>query len=302
MQIDTNTLIASVEGYFKQVVSDFEILGQGMCNSVYSFKLKDKKFCLKVERPDKETKEQNDIIVEAKVIQLLNKKDPTLEIPIVSMIDTQNRFYVYEFFDGKLLEKSFYTLDEGSLPRLFRNFGILHVRQAMVSKEEAISLDLLIDEKGTLYYYNYPFVGGEIENLPSDWSDDWRKCIKKAYGIYTSKLDQKYIQFIHNDAHEGNILINQNQDFCLIDFGDAMFGDIHSDFVSYIHSYPDYWQYVVDGYEEKSSMKLSRERLVSVALFRHLKGLIKIWNNNGDREHVNEKMDYYKSLLDTFTQ
>lgn len=287
-------IVSLIERHFSARISGPALLGQGLCNSVYVFTLAGKKYCVKIERPDKETNEQNDIIVEARIIQEIFQKGVTRHVPEIFLVDSEHRLYVYDYFEGSSLEK-FTLRNIQEAEDLFLRLGAFHASLDCLTKEEAKAIGMVIDEIGSSI--NEFFSDDKIGDLPQDWDGRWVKVVHSALRIYAS-TKPGLCQCIHNDAHNGNIFISSDaNDFRVIDFGDAMYGDAHMDFVSYVHAYPDYWQFVVESYVQASGKMLLRERLIALALLRHLKGLIKMWNEHSDTEHVTSKMNYYCSIL-----
>lgn len=287
-------IIRVIEQYFSAKISGLSLLGQGLCNTVYAFTISDRKYCVKIERADKETNEQNDILVESRIIQEIFQKGVTRHVPEIFLVDSEHRLYVYDYFEGSNLE-NFSLLNNTEMEDLFLRLGAFHASLDCLTKEEAQEIGMVVDETGTSI--TEFFSNDKIADLPKDWDQKWVQVVHSALRIYAT-TKPGHCQCIHNDAHDRNIFVTPNMDnFRVIDFGDAMYGDVHLDFVSYVHAYPDYWRFAIEGFEKASGKSLSRERLIALALMRHLKGLIKMWNEQSEREHVSAKMKYYCTIL-----
>ncbi len=103
---------------------------------------------------------------------------------------------------------------------------------------------------------------------------------------------------LHNDAHNENIFVNQIGDLlCIIDFGDALWGDPHLDFINFIHAYPKHWELIIDSYEKSSGKILDKKRILALAIIRFSKQLIKMWNEQNDAAHVQSKFADYADLI-----
>ncbi len=116
--------------------------------------------------------------------------------------------------------------------------------------------------------------------------------------LFAQQIESGQLQLIHGDAHNENIFVTSTGKLrAIIDFGDAVWSDAHHDFVSYIHAYPELWRFSVRAYEEATGQNLDHRRLVALTILRHLKGLINLWVDKIDKDHVVEKFNYYLGLL-----
>lgn len=275
--------------------SNLTILGKGKCNTIYLTEVGGKKICIKEERKDKETDEQNNILVEGKLIQTLSELVPNIKIPRILEINEENRSYSYEFTYGVRLDTFDCTsLSPQQLVELFTELGLFHAQLRLIKKERVISLGI-VDAESTPYDYNTAEV---LHMIPRDFEPEWKELIRECCSINEQTKEDRYFQLIHDDAHSQNIFVSPDGKLLtVIDFGDALWQDIHFEFVSYIHSYPDYWKYVVESFEKETGIILNRRRLFALTVLRHVTGLlINLWNTDENKKKVAQVFEYYESL------
>lgn len=263
-------------------ISKFVLLGKGAVNLAYMIEtVDDHKYIVKQERTDKEFQPQNNLVVEAHVVEHLSTLHLTLPIPHVAFISEDPQMYAYEYIDGSTMKDAWPTLMEDQRISICRNIGAFHAEISMAfTKETADSIGITIDMSTCLH----PEVLADYERLTLDATvpDDFKNVARKAMGVFDSTPVTPIFQFIHNDAHHENIIIKDGAITGVIDFGNAEYGEITKEFSRYIRDYPDYFEYIVSAYEEKSGNALSRPRLVSNAIVNDFVDIVESYRMGGD--------------------
>jgi aminoglycoside phosphotransferase (APT) family kinase protein len=100
--IDRQTLERITEENLGKKLIGFSLKGQGMCNNVwYAVSEDHQQYSVKQERSEKEEDEQNDLLVEARIIRRLNEKSPSLPVPHVVFLAENPKMYCYHYVEGE---------------------------------------------------------------------------------------------------------------------------------------------------------------------------------------------------------
>jgi aminoglycoside phosphotransferase (APT) family kinase protein len=292
-----NTLInrLSEQGMFVFAV---EMLGEGACNNVYrATSTEGRHVCIKVEKPDAKKPEMNPLWIEATIMQKLKNHTPDIKIPDVLLIDSEQKFYIYYFIEGKTLESV--TQGNKSLSEsVIQSLALTHAHIHMTPVELFSELPLqYTDDHMYINCVERTRLYATDLQLPSEW----RRLLQWALEHYTDGDSMSCL--IHNDAHNENIFVNDSIEFvALIDFGDVIIGDAHLDFINYVHEYPHSWIDIIDQYEQYSGVELSRQRILALAIIRFSKQLIIYYLSDidSDRLHAVDKMNDYQDLAEKY--
>ena len=261
-----NKIVESIIKHLKVNVTDIKLFGKGKCNFVYLVTLVGaKQLIIKEERFDKETEEQNHIITEAKTIKYLNKKIPSLKIPRVRFFDADLGLYCYDFISGKPMKTEWEKMSQAERVDLCKNLGRFHAEfHQSLTLDEAKQLGLVINQKPDLEadLLKHLDILLQKEDLPESLS----LLIKKVIDIFEQTTREAFFSLIHNDIHNENILITKNDISAVIDFGDTEFDDIRKDFHRYLCDYPDYFNYILDEYQNNVDFSVSKVRIISYAI------------------------------------
>lgn len=228
-----------------------------------------RKYILKVERDDSHVSEQNDLVVESRVITYLQNQDNTLPIPQIVFSSDAPKAYAYEYVDGETMDKAWDTLSTENKINLCKNVGELHAKLgAIINKDEALQIGIDTNEDPTIT----PAESEVLQEFMSNKSvsEHVKLLVRQAKEVFDETCDDAIFQFIHNDVHSNNILLSDGKLKGIIDFGDCEYGDVHKDFRFHVRRYPNHLQYIVDEYEKVSQKKLSQKRLISYAILRDL--------------------------------
>jgi len=270
MQGDYFELRQQTQELLGKDVVDFQFKGKGCANEAYYARTNDgAEYLIKKERDVIDLPEENDLIVEANVIRKLNQSDPALPIPHIIIISDVPKLFAYKYIAGELMIHTWNKLSEEQRIELCQNLGEFHSKIAKhINKEEAKKLGINIYESPGLSETEEKNFKNFISNtkLP----ESLRAQAQHSRFIFDETASDVIFHFIHNDAHNENIIISNGKLASIIDFGDCEYNDIHKDFCFYIRFYPEYLEYFVKGYENASGRKLSRKRLISYAMLKDL--------------------------------
>ncbi len=284
-----------IEEILNEKIIDWTELGSGMCNTVYKSTTEKNTYCIKVVKFNTEVQETNTLLVEARITQELNKKSLLLPIPKIKHIDPNGEFYIYNFVNGV-------SLGEGDNQKyvntLLSAMGEFHSNIDCVDKNTACNVigikEYSLDNFRIKYGSGFEkFIHNE--KLP----DDYRNVVDIAFSVFEkTKSDDIHEQLLHNDIHGENIFLDSKGELdCVIDFGDAVWGDIHLDMMWYVHGYPNDWEKAVDSFEKKSGQIINKQKLIALACIRFTRGLCQWYLEGQELEHCNEKFMDYKNLM-----
>lgn len=284
-----------IEEILNKKITEWSELGSGMCNTVYKATIEKDYYSIKVVKSNTEVREMNTLLVEARITEVLNQKNSLLPIPKIRYIDPRGEFYIYNFVDSV-------SLGEGDNQKyvntLLPSMGEFHSSIDCIDKNTACnvigikeySLDNFMIKYGSVlkkYIHN--------EKMP----DNYRYVLDIAFSVFEkTKNDDIHEQLLHNDIHGENIFLDPKGELdCVIDFGDAVWGDVHLDMMWYVHGYPNDWEKVVDSYEKKSGCIINKQKLVALACLRFTRGLCEWYLKGQELEHCNEKFMDYKNIM-----
>ena len=296
--LNQNNLRLKIQSILSQEITKFSLKGKGACNNAYFVEtINGKRYIVKQERIDKETYEQNSLIIEANVIKKLCDMNLSVPIPTVVFVSENPNMYGYEYIEGEMMKSIWPSLSEDERINLCREIGFFHAEiGALISKDIAKEVGLKIDPSidvhpEVLEQYSRMIVDKEVP-------EDFRLLVIKARNTFDATNSKNFFQFIHNDPHHENILVKDKKISGIIDFGDAEYGDVTKEFSRYIRDYPDYFEYIVSAYEEKSGNKLSRSHLISNALVCGFNEIVEDYNKGGeDKIKALKCIEKYKELL-----
>jgi Ser/Thr protein kinase RdoA (MazF antagonist) len=287
-----------IQKHLGKEIIRFALQGKGAVNFAYYIETSDGgKYIIKQERADKEFQPENDLPTEAAIAKQLYILDLSIHTPHVVFSSKNPDMYGYEYVEGELMKEIWGSLSEDEKISICQSLGYFHAEIGKkLTEGMSRACGVKIDGSSGLH----PEVSEEYERLSIDPNvpDEFRNLAKKAKVIFDGTMDGVVFQFIHNDSHHENILIKEKKISGIIDFGNAEYGEIAKEFSRYIRDYPDYFQYIVSAYEEKSGNKLSYERLISNALLSGFVDIVENYNKGGvDRIKAKESIATYRRLL-----
>ena len=284
-----------IEEILNEKIIDWAELGSGMCNTVYKATTEKDSYSVKVVKSNTDVFETNTLIVEARITEKLNQENFLLPIPKIKHIDPDGGFYIYNFVDSL-------PLGEGDnqkyVSTLLSAMGEFHSNIDCVDKNTACNMigikEYSLDNFMIKYGNGFEkYIHNEI--LPHDY----RYVLNTAFSVFEkTKSGNTHEQLLHNDIHGENIFLDSKRELdCVIDFGDAVWGDIHLDMMWYVHGYPNDWEKVVDSYEKKSGHTINKQKLIALACIRFTRGLCQWYLDGQELEHCDEKFMDYKNLM-----
>ncbi len=284
-----------IEKILSEEILEWSKLGSGICNTVYKATTNKNSYSIKVATVDSVTKESNSILVEAQITKELQTKNPTLLIPKIIYIDPKGTFFIYRFIDSLPLGIG---NNEKYINTLLSTMGEFHHSIDCIYKNTACNVVGIKEYTLDDFFNKY---GYEVEKYIKDKQlpEDYRYVLQIALDLFNNtKNNQTHEQILHNDIHGDNILVNASGELdVVIDFGDAVWGDVHLDMMWYVHGYPYDWLKVVDSYEKVSGLRISCEKLIALACIRFARGLCQWYLEGEELDHCNEKIRDYKYLL-----
>jgi Ser/Thr protein kinase RdoA (MazF antagonist) len=296
-------LKAKIQECLGKEITRFTLKGRGACNDAYYVETREGgHFIVKQERAVKEFQPQNSLMVEAAVAQQFYGLGLSIPIPRVVFVSENPPMYGYEYIEGQLMKEVWPSLSEEERVNICFALGRFHAEIGKkVSREMSQELGVKIDESSDLH----PEVLEEYIQLMEDESVPaaFKALVERAKALFDRMRGNLVFQFLHNDAHHENILIQDKKISGFIDFGNTEYGEIAKEFSRYIRDFPEYFTYIMSAYEEESGRRLSYERLVSNAL---LSGFMEIvedyWKGGEGRAKAEESIATYDRLMDQFTK
>lgn len=293
----SSDLVHNIEEILNESINDWTKLGNGLCNTVYKITTHKNLYSIKVVNPDADTQETNPLLVEAKITQRLNQRNPLLPIPKIKYIDPEGKFYIYNFINNTPLGGGG---NERYVNTLLSEMGKFHNNIDCVDKNTSHEIGI---SEYTLHDFMLSY-GSGFENflINVDLPDYYKHVIHTAFSVFeNTKNENVHEQLLHNDIHGENIFLNTNGELdCVIDFGDAVWGDIHLDMMWYVHGYPNDWEKVINSYEANSGNTINKQKLIALAYIRFTRNLCQWYLEGRELDHCNEKFRDYKNLMDKF--
>ena len=256
-QTSDNDIKVKVEKLLAKEIIHFSLKGKGDCNYAYYVETSDGgKFIVKFEREQKETEDQNDLVVEGNLIRSLRARGLKIPIPHIVLISDNPKSYAYDYIEGELLRGVWESLPQEEKIDICRSLGQFHAeigKKFTREMSQAIGVDIseslglrpkIIEDQ-----YNKLIVDIDVP-------DKFKILAKEAKRIFDGTTDRVIFQFIHNDGHPENIIIKDKKISGIIDFGDAEYGEVAKEFSRYVRDLPDHFQYILSAYEEYSGHKL----------------------------------------------
>jgi Ser/Thr protein kinase RdoA (MazF antagonist) len=251
-------------------IREFTLKGKGAVNYAYIVETKNgSKYIVKQEREDKEFQPQNNLVVEANVIQKLSSLELGFPIPKVVFISEDPEMYGYEYIEGELLRGLWPSLSEDEKISICKSLGEFHAEIGKkFSKDDAVAVGIVVDPSTDVH----PEVSRDYISILEnpEVPEEFKSVARNAKSILDTTHNLVLFQFLHNDAHHENVLIKDKKISGIIDFGNAEYGEIAKEFSRYIRDFPAHFQYIISAYEEKSGNKLSYIRLVTNSLINGL--------------------------------
>lgn len=297
MTDDQEKLKLRIQELLGEEIAKFILKGKGAVNFAYQVETANGKYIVKQEREDKEFQPQNDLVVEATIIQKLESLNLSLPIPKVVFVSDDPKMYGYKYIEGEILRSVWDSLTEEEKMNICHSLGHFHAEIGKkVTKEMSGASGIKINDSSGLH----PEVAKDYDRLILDANipSEFKSLAMKAKKIFDQTLDKIFFQFLHNDAQHENILIKDKEISGIIDFGEAEYGEVAKEFSRYIRDFPDHFQYIISAYEEETGNKLSHERLVSNALLSGFIDIIEDYRKGGEsREKAEKAIEKYKKLL-----
>ena len=259
------TLHTYIENSLSKQMKSLSLYGKGMCNDIWLAVTDDNHlFLIKQAREKTEEEEQNDLLLEARLIQKLKQENSSLCIPDVVFASESPRMYGYKYVAGDTMRDAWPTLAERERMELCESLGRFHSSLQTTLREDKI-IELGITNNHS------QFDAEEIEDLErfignTSVSLHYRQAIKYIFKIFASTNSYAFDRLCHNDTHFENILVYESKLACVVDFGDADFGDVHREFTRYYQDFPDYFEHIVHAYETDSGHNLSHQRIKTRAM------------------------------------
>ncbi len=280
-------------------ISVFDLKGIGACNNAYYVETIDgSKYIVKEERAVKEFLPENSLIVESAVAKKLYEAGLSVSVPHVIFVTEHPEMYGYEYVEGNLMKNVWGFLNEEERIHICNSLGLFHAEIGQkITKEASVACGVKINDSRGFH----PEIIKDYDRLVVDSNvpDEFKELVKKAKKIFDGTSNMAVFQFIHNDAHHENILIKDKVISGIIDFGEAEYGEMAKEFSRYIRDYPDYFQYIVSAYEDRSGNKLYYERLVTNALISGFVDIVENYWKGGEKKIQAEKaIEKYKLLID----
>ncbi|GEM_PF-826589 len=296
-------LKAQIQKFLGGEITEFILKGRGACNDAYYIETQEgNTFIVKQERAVKEFQPQNSLMVEAAVAQQLYALDLSIPVPRVVFISENPPMYGYEYIKGHLMKEVWPFLSEDIRVDICRTLGRFHAEIGKkVSKKMSQDLGIKIDESSVLH----PEVLKEYVQLMQDEDvpGSFKALAERAKTIFDGARDGLVFQFLHNDAHHENILIQDKKISGIIDFGNTEYGEIAKEFSRYIRDFPEYFMHIVSAYEEGSGHMLAHERLVSNAFLSGFMEIVEDYRKGGtDRTNAERAVSTYQVLMDQYTK
>ncbi len=288
-----------IQNMLNDDIEDFSVKGNGMCNNAYYIKTKKgDEYLVKEERVNKEVEEENDLLIEARVIKTLNGINPSLLIPQIIFISEIPKMYCYKYIEGKTMRSVWSELTEEKRKTICELLGKFHYDFGkLLSQEEVKKIGMQVDvstklEDGVVDKVNKFLID---KKLPKKYIE----LAKDARNMFNSVSELAIFGFCHNDSHHENIIINNNGEFAsVIDFGDTGWRDIYNEFTRYAQDYPDYFEIILKVYEDLSGNKLSRKRLLSLTILYSIGSIQKKYHKgNKELKEAEDMMEKYADWL-----
>lgn len=287
-----------VQEAIQEDITAFTFIGAGAVNNAYSIHtVNGRKYIVKQEREDKELQPQNDVVVEANVIQQLHALGLSIPVPNVVCISEPLKMYGYEYIEGATLKESWGQLSEMERVRICEALGRFH---AEIGKKYTKEMTEAVGVKIDLSSDVHPEIAAEYSSVlaDADAPEEWKNVAREARRIFDTTTGKAVFQFLHNDAHHENVLIKDKKISGIIDFGNAEYGDVTKEFSRYIRDFPDHFEHIVSAYEAWSGNDLSRGHLVSNALLSGLMEIVEEYRKGGgERAKAQHSIAVYKQLL-----
>jgi Ser/Thr protein kinase RdoA (MazF antagonist) len=266
MIIDQESLKKTIaENLNKQLIS-LSLKGQGMCNYAwYAISEDNQKYLIKQEKPEKEENEQNELLVEAGIIRKLNQKSPSLPVPQIVFLTENPRMYCYHYIEGEMMKSAWDFLSAKEKVLLCEDLGRFHAHLGKaLTKEEIHELKIANNLQAALEKETED----DVEQFLHDSTipRHYRQLVQRLYQVFDETKLSACFGLCHNDSHHENILLNEGKLSGIIDFGDAVFGDVHSEFARYVQDYPPYFEIIVKTYEKLSGTNLCRRRILALTI------------------------------------
>lgn len=296
-----------IQPHLPSLITDLSLKGKGAVNNAYYVETEDgSKYIVKQEREDKEFQPQNNLVVEAHVIEKLRLGGLSFPIPEVVFISETPHMYGYKYMEGELLRGVWPSLTEDEKIHVCKSLGKFHAEIGKkFSKDDARAIGIVIDPSTDLHpevLRDYALV---LEN--PEVPEEFKTLAKKAKEIFDTTRNMSgsgvIFQFLHNDAHHENILIKDTEISGIIDFGAAEYGEIAKEFSRYIRDFPAHFQHIISAYEEESGNKLSYIRLVTGSFVNGLIDNVEDYLKGGDKKVKAETaVATYKKLIEDSIQ
>lgn len=300
MNENTDNLKLKIQELFGKEIAQFLLKGQGRCNTAYYVETREGgKYIVKKEIiGEGANKQENDLPVEARVIQQLANLGLSIPVPGVVFVSENPKMFGYEYIEGEMMMDEWESFSEDQKISICQALGRFHAEIGKnFTKKMSSVAGIEIDESADVH----PEVVDEYNKLivAPDVPEDLTLLAKKARLFFAETADKAVFQFIHNDSHHENIIIKNKNIAGIIDFGAAQYGETAKEFSRYIRDYPDYFQYIVSAYEQNSGNKLSYKRLVSGALLCGFMEIVEDYRKGGnDRSKAEEAIATYRKLID----
>ena len=292
-------MILLIQPYLPSPITTLSLKGKGAVNYAYYVETEDgSKYIVKQEREDKEFQPQNNLVVEAHVIQKLRLEGLRFPIPEVVFISETPHMYGYKYVEGELLRGVWSSLTENEKIHICKSLGKFHAEIGKkFSKDDAKAIGIVIDPSTNLHpevLRDYALI---LEN--PEVPEEFKSVARNAKSIFDTTHDDVVFQFLHNDAHHENVLIKDTEISGIIDFGNAEYGEIAKEFSRYIRDFPAHFQHIISAYEEESGNRLSYIRLVTGSLVNGLIDNVEDYLKGGDKRVKAEMaIATYKKLIE----
>lgn len=238
----------------------------GECNQVFFVTATDgKRYVLKQRKVNGlRNSELNNLVTEGELLRYLNQCNSALPIPRIYQVSKRPASYTYPFLKGESLGKAWEKLSERSRIRICYELAQFHdslYRYSYIKTLKRIGLKVLAEEKPIREITVTRYL--KQNRFPVPVHCTILTLLHQQIGTSQKKVHR---MLCHNDCHRNNILTYQNRLSAVIDFGDACIADVHTDFVYYAIDFPDYFERIVQQFENLTGIQVSVDRIVALSI------------------------------------
>ena len=195
-----------------------------------------------------------------KEIQVLNYLKDRLNIvtPAIVYTGNKNKFFGYKKIDGTVPSwEEFIFLSKQEQKKILTQLANFLARlHKCIDLETAKKLS--VNNNPTEQYVNN--IKENLDILDDVVKDFAKKLIAKKY-VYEGFTQAK--QFVYNDLHPNNIVLDENNNVtAILDFGFCAIGDVHREFHQIHKVCPDLLEFFIGKYQQITGVEISLEKVI----------------------------------------